>query len=121
MSNISSIKKNICTGCGACVSICPHNAIIMKEIIQVSVTAREILGICDYILAQWREYTLFSQIAHIIYSSALSRIFFIASRCSEKSIVPLSNSASSAFFIKSSASFPLRTGMLLIAIAINNN
>ena len=31
MSNISIIKKNICTGCGACVSICPHNAIIMKE------------------------------------------------------------------------------------------
>lgn len=31
MSNILNIEKDMCTGCGACVNICPHNAISMKE------------------------------------------------------------------------------------------
>ena len=29
MSNISKVKKNQCTGCGACKNVCPYDAITM--------------------------------------------------------------------------------------------
>lgn len=31
MTNILNIKKDSCTGCGACMNICPNNAITLKE------------------------------------------------------------------------------------------